>query len=408
MRGMALVLCVFLQGLHAACSGTHPSGWAGTFQDSAGVTLVRNTAEGIWSEAEGWHLVEELRIGGLSGDAAYQFGQVGAIAVDSQGRIFVSDVQAQEVRVFSPVGEWLRTLGRPGSGPGELGFGASVLLISPGDTLLVPDLRNRRINRFGPAGEDLPSAPLEPEKGRPLRFDLGPSGGMTVQIRPVGSSSQAAAETWDALVSVEPSGALGDTLLRFPSGGLFQGPGIHYFTPEPLWEVADSATVVLALNSEFRIRFYRHGGKLERVLTAPFEPARLTERDLGALFGYLDRAWLDAGVPPGRLETNRRSVHFAEFLPVIASIHTGYHGSLWVQRVQAPGLLPEEEMERYDFVEDFGSTEWDVFDGEGRYLGMVRMPDRFAARLFLGDRIYGVWRDELDVPYVLRLRVVDE
>ena len=43
---------------------------------------------------------------------------------------------------------------------------------------------------------------------------------------------------------------------------------------------------------------------------------------------------------------------------------------------------------------------------EGRFLGVVSMPPKFQPRLFVGDAIYGVQRDELDVQYVVRVRVV--
>ncbi len=46
-----------------------------------------------------------------------------------------------------------------------------------------------------------------------------------------------------------------------------------------------------------------------------------------------------------------------------------------------------------------------MFDADGRYLGIMEMPDRFAPRTFLADRIYGVWRDDLDVPYLVTLRI---
>jgi hypothetical protein len=36
------------------------------------------------------------------------------------------------------------------------------------------------------------------------------------------------------------------------------------------------------------------------------------------------------------------------------------------------------------------------------------MPPDFTLKLFRDDRIYGVWRDELDVQYVLRLRIVGD
>jgi len=47
-----------------------------------------------------------------------------------------------------------------------------------------------------------------------------------------------------------------------------------------------------------------------------------------------------------------------------------------------------------------------VFDREGKFLGVVTMPPRFQPRLFHEDKIYGVWRDNLDVQYVMWLRIV--
>jgi hypothetical protein len=52
------------------------------------------------------------------------------------------------------------------------------------------------------------------------------------------------------------------------------------------------------------------------------------------------------------------------------------------------------------------SPDWDVFDAEGHFLGVVSMPDHFTPWLFVGDAIYGVQRDELDAESVVRLRVV--
>jgi hypothetical protein len=408
MPHFGVLTLIVLLGLVGCAGDVHQVDWAGTVRDSAGVVIVENPLEGVWGEGQGWTLEEELRIGSLGGDPLYQFGQVGTIAVDSHRHILVSDRQAHEIRVFSETGEYLRTVGRPGSGPGELSLAATDLLLSPGDTLLVPDLRNRRINRFGPEGEVLESTPLEPERGRPLRYNLTASGAMTVQIRPTGPGGRGLADTTDAIVVIEPSGLFGDTLLRIPSGGLFQGPGIHYFTPEPWWDVTDSLTVLFGINNEYRIGYYDRNGVLQRIVSKPSEPTPITDRDIRAFFAYLDRAWLDAGVPPSQLAASHARVHFAEFLPTFSLFHTGYQGSLWVQPVQAPGLLSDEEIERYNFLEDFGSTQWEVFDAEGRYLGVVSMPPRFMPRVFLGDKIYGVQRDELDVQYVVRLRVLTE
>jgi hypothetical protein len=55
-----------------------------------------------------------------------------------------------------------------------------------------------------------------------------------------------------------------------------------------------------------------------------------------------------------------------------------------------------------------GASDWDIFDSAGRYLGVVTMPARFTLRTIRGGRIYGVWRHEFDVQYVLRLRIVGD
>ena len=33
------------------------------------------------------------------------------------------------------------------------------------------------------------------------------------------------------------------------------------------------------------------------------------------------------------------------------------------------------------------------------------MPDRFQAIRFVANNVYGVWRDDLDVQYVMKLRI---
>ncbi len=97
--------------------------------------------------------------------------------------------------------------------------------------------------------------------------------------------------------------------------------------------------------------------------------------------------------------------HIADFFPAFQDLVVGPMGSLWAQHVQPVSELSEEE----DFdLNDMGAPEWDVFDSEGRFLGVVAMPHRFKRMVFRGDKIYGVWRDELDVQYVVRLRIVGD
>jgi len=184
MRSGSMACCqLLILASLTACSAEDR--WTGTVTDSAGVTIVTNTERGTWGAGGGWALEEDLRIGTVAGDPAYQFGQIGLIAVDSRDRIFVIDAQAREVRVFSPDGTYEQTIGGPGEGPGELGAQTGAVFMGPGDTLLVPDLANQRVNRYAPDGASLGSFPLRIEDGIPMSIVATRTGVIAEQVRPL-------------------------------------------------------------------------------------------------------------------------------------------------------------------------------------------------------------------------------
>jgi hypothetical protein len=392
----------------AGCGGG--ADWTGTVSDSAGVAMVQNPDEGIWSASSAWRLEEELRIGETEGRPEYQFGQIGTIAVGSDGSLYVIDAQAQQVRVFASDGTFARTIGRPGAGPGEIGAGAAFVLVGAGDTVFVPDLTNRRINRYDSDGTPIGSAPIAIEKGLPMLFRSTQSGKVLAQIRSLSLPDRPAPDTLDRIVLLTSDGTAGDTLLEFPSGGTLNlgggTPEINLYAPEPAWDVTDDLNVVYGVNDVYRVGIYGTNGELQRVITKSFERQPVSENDRDAIMNALTRAWTDAGVPPSLLPQLRSFVHFGEFIPAFSSLQVGPGGTLWVQHLQSAADLTPEELEQFNVQEDLGAPDWDVFDADGRFLGVVTMPPHFQPRVFHGDRIVGVWRNDLDVPFVMRLKIV--
>jgi hypothetical protein len=404
--GIALLLAASL----AACGGEQ-SRWAGTITDSAGVTIVSNPGDGIWSEAERWTVKEELRIGVVEGDPHYQFGDIGGIAVDSRGRIFVLDVQEQHIEVFSPEGEYEQTIGGPGGGPGELAAAYFAPVMGAGDTLSVPDVRgNRRINRYAPDGSSIGSYPIPFEMEVALLFKSSPSGAAVAWVRPFAYPGQPEPDKIDKIVVLSSDETIPDTLLTFPSGETFTqgGPSFRLVihAPEPVWEITQDSRLLFCVNDQYRLGLYASGGKLERVIAKPVERKPITDSDKEL---YL------RPIPPGV----RELIRFAEFYPAFNDVFAGPNGTTWVQHVRTLSELNDAEREAIartgrvqrivSTLRKFGGTaDWDVFDSEGRYLGVVTMPLRIASPLVRGDNIYGVWRDELDVQYVVRLRIVGD
>lgn len=404
-----LSLSLLFAGI-AAC-GSGQTRWAGSMSDSAGVTIVANPATGVWAPGEEWTFEEELRIGALEGDPEYQFGQVGFIALDSQDQIYVIDIQAQHIQVYAPDGSYVRTIGQRGSGPGEL-QGAAFVLVGPGDTILVPDVQNQRINRFAPDGTSLGSFRIDLQQGIPILFQGTEDGLLAEQVRQFSLPGQPAIENpQDVIRTMSPDGAILDTLLTFASGETFRlsggAPQFKFYSAEPAWDITDDR-LLFAVNDDYRIDVYSLAGDLTRVIEKPFDRKPVAERDKDALMKFLENTWANAGVPPQAIAQLKQNVSFGESFPAFATIVAGTAETTWVQHVQAASELSDEEYEAWNPIEDTGAPTWDVFDSQGRYLGIVTMPRRFAPRVFRGDEIYGVWRDELDVQYVIKLRIIGD
>jgi hypothetical protein len=383
--------------------------WAGTVADSAGVTLVANPDEGIWGEDDRWTVTEEIRIGTTGGDPEYQFSQISGIAGLEDGRIAIFDQQGQHFRIFGPDGTHLRTVGRPGSGPGEFAVGGGPLLVIPGDTIIVPDVTNQRVNRYDSQGTPIDSYPLDFSTGLPMAWAVRDDGLIANQLRPLNLPGTEEADPNDRIVIRTSDGTVVDTVLVLGSGGSFQitaqgVPQRTVFAAEPLWTLSGDR-VVYGVTNDYRVFQYGPDGVLRLVFMKPFENRLVSEGDQQMLRDAIDGFLEEFGLSPQQREASQQALGFAETYPAFGLVRGGPEGTIWVQHIRTPDQMTEEELESFNLQLGFGSTVWDVFDAEGRFLGPLDMPAGFQPLSFEGDRILGIWRDELDVQFGMVLRI---
>jgi sugar lactone lactonase YvrE len=103
--------------------------------DALNFRVVRMDTDGRWISAFG-----------SSGDGAGHFERPKGIALDAEGRVYVSDAQRDLVLVFSSGGEFEYSIGEPGEGPGQFALPAGLAIVK--DRLYVADSQNRRIQVF--------------------------------------------------------------------------------------------------------------------------------------------------------------------------------------------------------------------------------------------------------------------
>lgn len=412
-RPYALPLCL---AVLAACGAGDTGNWGGTITDSAGIALVSNPAEGDWSLQPRPQLAKDLDIGTVEGEPAYQFSTIAGIDVNDAGEILVLDQQAAQVRVFDASGKHRRSVGRPGRGPGELVPGQ---LGGPragrGDTVYVADLGRFRIVGLAGDGKEVGSYELPLAQGIPVMLRAAPGGRVAIQLRRLAlpGTADSTAPPRDFIIIRDLTGGTADTVATLEAGGTlnFSGGKIQtrIFASEPMWTILADGRTVIGRNDAYRLQVFAPDGRLERIINRPVTPSPVTEAVQVAYRSAIRKLAEEQLAAQGAASNPRavaavdqmlKGMQFAEFFPVYLSLLGGPDNTLWVQRFPVESITAGGE--KVD-LQNLAAPDWDVFDSQGRLLGMVRLPERFNGMRVVGKSIYGVQRDELDVQHVVRL-----
>jgi sugar lactone lactonase YvrE/phosphodiesterase/alkaline phosphatase D-like protein len=92
---------------------------------------------------------------GTAGSAPGQFQNIGAVAVNSSGAVWVSDSGTQKVSKFESDGTYVSQFGSEGTGNGQFWSGIEGLAVDSSGNLLVSDTGDARVQKFNSKGEYL-------------------------------------------------------------------------------------------------------------------------------------------------------------------------------------------------------------------------------------------------------------
>jgi sugar lactone lactonase YvrE len=389
---LPLFLCVPL--LLGACGEAASSPSADVVIETLpnGAVHVRSPEAGIWAEGERWRLVEELRIGAMDGTGPDVFGNIAGLEADGEGRIYVADGQASELRIFGPDGRHLRTLGREGAGPGEFRQ-ISGIDWHPDGRLWVMDAGNSRF------------AIIDPEEGfveglrREAGFRMFPwpgrldrdgnlhdlimvqgEGNPMERDRAVVRHAGGDLEPLDTMVLPAFQSSTFD--LSGDDGRRLVSAAIPY-TPSQVWTVAADGDIWIGNNDRYRIHRVSRSGDTVRVLERPYRPVVVTASERQEAIEGLE--WFTN--QGGRIDASR----IPDTKPAFGRLFEDEAGYLW-----ATATVAEGEPRRFD-----------VFDPDGRYLGAVEAPEGLGYQLpvIRGSHLYAVVQDDFEVPYVARYRI---
>ncbi len=89
----------------------------------------------------------------------YLFAYPKHVNTDSKNNIYIADLNMSKIRVFNQYGQFIKSIGRKGQGPGEMQE-VMCMTIDHNDDLIVVDRMSRRFTRFSKMGEEFTTYPM--------------------------------------------------------------------------------------------------------------------------------------------------------------------------------------------------------------------------------------------------------
>lgn len=409
-----------LVGLSAvACRGEGEQAARGAWEalrDTVADTVVVRTVSGSLWRADAF-LEPDLSIGELEGSEEYMIGSVRSIAVGADGVIFVLDEQIPLIRVYAADGTFLRNVGRKGGGPGEYERPGAIATL-PDGRLIVRDVGNNRLSVYSPTGDYLHQQWFPGGFNTSRRLYVDTAG---VALSLVLLNYGTAPWEWEyGLVRLHPDEGILDTVaaptweyerarITASREGSSSSSNVP-FSPGTAWTFSPLGYFIGGLSTDYRVDLYRTREPVLRIERAwdpvPVLPEEAAERRRRAEESmrrqYPGWRWNGPPVP--------------ETKPPFRDVTVSDEGNVWVQ-LSRRGRPIMTEAEAREEEQRSGRPQlryaepvaFDVFTPNGEYLGQVRTPESFTTSpepIIRGDTIWAVARDELDVPKVVRYRVV--
>jgi hypothetical protein len=345
-------------------------------------------------------LVAEARVADDGLPEGVLFQNPRCLAMDAKGNVYVSDFDANHIKVFGPDGKFRAVLGRAGQGPGEM-QGPSPLAVS-GDRLVVWEAMNRRFSILGLDGRFVKTAPaVHGGMGDLQALHALPDGRIVAVVErglPEGFQGRLPDERDQAVLLLSVDLAPVSTIFerkvrnrawtRHPqTQGLIQ-LGFPYH-PNLKAAASPDGAVAAGMAQAYEIELIDPDKGRKAVIKRPFQPIKLENRDKEAHFGSFRMNVFVNGQKSVVFKAPdyvRQLTEFPEALPPYRGLAYDGRGRLWVQVTTA---------ERANNV-------FDVFSPAGEYLNRVTLEGAtidagFTSpyeKAWVGDLLWRIEKDE--------------
>jgi len=379
MRKLATILVIavcFVAGLLLAAQAKK-SAWKGMVATEDGVKVIKNPSEPLYGEFV-FDLKEDLRLGGDPAREVSYFPKGASLTVDAAGNLYVIDRGNRRVQMFDKNGNFVRTIGRRGQGPGEYMFAGSVYIDVDGN-ISVDGGREQII--FSKEGVFLKKVAVSKFMSQKM---LGPGGSFIGTTQP----SAAQGDPKHELIRVEPDGKVFRTLAEFRGEISRAKRAIAYHSYSNSIEFAPVGpdAFVYGFTDEYKLYVADFEGRTILVMTKDEKPQSISGREKDET--RKNGVWAVTGS-----NNPEEGIFFPDHRPYFSRLMADNAGRLYVIRFKS-------------ILEKDASIRVDVFSREGIYLYRMTWTSRPDA--IRSGFLYEVLEDPETSEYlVIRQKIIN-
>jgi len=296
----------------------------------------------------------------------------GSFTMDEDGYFYVIDGGNYRIAVFDSEGNYVRSFGRKGEGPGEF-LGLSLQYLDH-DVLHIYDLSNTRTTRYATDGILL-EVVTYPQRGRRLSDIFCAPQGLRICTYLISDDDHQ--YSWSSIGAIFVSAA-GETLATvattpIPTMFLYNfetGSGVRAmeYSGTAVVEFLPGKGLLLSNGVEPKLDWYNEKGVLYWEIRLDLPPEQVSDQERNAIIRRADEEVQNASEqnrPVAVTKAARDALKIPDKKAFWGRVMFDDKGFIWLQK-------PEPWVD----MQEAGGFEWRVLNPEGEYLGDTRLPWR--------------------------------
>ncbi len=342
--------------------------WKGTIVKEAGVTVINNPKEPLYS-GDILSLEEDLTIGEKEKEPVFE--AIRTIRVDDDGNIYVLDWKACQIKVFDETGKRLRNIGREGQGPGEIQLPRGMEIIS-GKEIMLENVMNRRLSFFSLDGELLRE--ISTAKIMLLRTVPDSSGNFIgITFSRLGEKNVQELKKFDSNL---------DTVFTIGQVESSYTPGVvNQYSPMIFFTILKDDSILWGKSSHYQLMVVDSERNTTKKIIKNYDPIRITNEDKKREIKEITED------SKGRI--TEKNLEFPEYYPAFRYISSDDEGRIFVRTYER---------------DDEGNRYYDVFDSDGIYIAKIILKNHPTA--WKKGKLYCAIEDEDGFHLVKRYKAI--